>query len=310
MGVLGDKLAAAIQEQKEQEEAAKRNVNNFIWKGPKREIAGMRVQSEVKLMDATPEQLKDFYKHCISMLYSTDKQNPGRYVLKDIVKDQINKCNTELCLRWLENKYMHDDKREAHPRFVICKLLRDYLDSNKDILDKNWKNTLVFPDVFKTCPQEFQDVLIDNVLNGCLDTLGIFDRRHLSLNFITKLGVWFTQPELLELTEKDPKTGKNRDRLDVIRERLGLKASTKIRINQGKGLTYTELRAMLTLKSKKYSDLTTDQLLTLRNKVLYRFSDEIDYHISQWEERIEQLEKVANLKGFSLIDPKNETNAE
>ena len=67
---------------------------------------------------------------------------------------------------------------------------------------------------------------------------------------------------------------------------------------------------MLTLKSKKYSDLTTDQLLTLRNKVLYRFSDEIDYHISQWEEKIEQLEKVANLKGFSLIDPKSETNAE
>ena len=59
---------------------------------------------------------------------------------------------------------------------------------------------------------------------------------------------------------------------------------------------------MLTLKSKKYSDLTTDQLLTLRNKVLYRFLDEIDYHINQWEERIEQLEKVANLKGFSLIN--------
>ena len=49
MGVLGDKLAAAIQEQKEQELAAKNNVNNFVWKGPKREIAGMRVQSEVKL---------------------------------------------------------------------------------------------------------------------------------------------------------------------------------------------------------------------------------------------------------------------
>jgi hypothetical protein len=89
-----------------------------------------------------------------------------------------------------------------------------------------------------------------------------------------------------------------------------LKASTKIRVNQGKGLTYTELRAMLTLKSKKYSDLTTDQLLTLRNKVLYRFSDEIDYHISQWEERIEQLEKVANLKGFSLIDNKETSNVE
>ena len=85
MGVLGDKLASAL-------EAKTNDINSFIWKGPKKEN---RTQDEIKLVDATPDQLKEFYEHCKSMLYSTDKVNPGRYTLKDIVRDQINKCNTE-----------------------------------------------------------------------------------------------------------------------------------------------------------------------------------------------------------------------
>jgi len=299
MGVLGEKLAQAFEEKKRLQEAAKNDINNFIWKGPK---DNNRNQQEIKLLDATPQQLRDFYNHCISMLYSKDAKNPGRYVLKDIVKDQINKCNTELFLRWCENKYLPSNDRKSYPRYLVCSDLRSTLDKNKQLFGKDWKTTLTASTIYSGAPEEFRDVLIDNVLSGCLYDLGIFDRKHLSLNFITKLGVWFTNSELIDLTEKDPQTGKNRNRLEVIKERLGLKNSTKISINQGKGLTYTELRAMLTLKSKKYSDLTTDQLLTLRNKVLYRFLDEIDYHINQWEERIEQLEKVANLKGFSLIN--------
>lgn len=298
MGVLGEKLAQAFEEKKRLKELEKNDINNFVWKGPK---DVNRNQTEIKLLDATPQQLKDFYNHCVSMLYSKDTKNPGRYVLKEIVRDQINKCNTELFLRWCENKYLVTD-RKAWPRYLICSDLRNTLDKNKQAFGKDWKTTLTVSTIYKGAPVEFRDVLIDNVLSGCLYDLGIFDRKHLSLNFITKLGVWFTNTELIDLTEKDPQTGKNRNRLDVIKERLGLKSSTKISINQGKGLTYTELRAMLTLKSKKYSDLTTDQLLTLRNKVLYRFMDEIDYHISQWEDRIEQLEKVANSKGFSLIN--------
>ena len=96
---------------------------------------------------------------------------------------------------------------------------------------------------------------------------------------------------------------KNKDRLEVIKERLRLSSNVVIRVNN-KGLSYTELRAMLTLRSKKYSDLTTDQLLTLRNKVLFRFEDEIDYHISQWEERIRQLKIVAAEKKINLEETK------
>ena len=95
--------------------------------------------------------------------------------------------------------------------------------------------------------------------------------------------------------------------LDVIKERLRLTPSTNIRVNN-KGLSYTELRAMLTLKSKIYSDLTTDQLVSLRNKVLFRFEDEIDYHISQWQERLRQIKLVAEERGVSLETNNNVEN--
>ena len=182
--------------------------------------------------------------------------------------------------------------------------LKTFLDANIEAIPRDqWKIAKV-SEAMDNIPEEFRDVTIENVLDGCLDTLGTFDKRHLSLNFLTKLGVWFTPAELKDLTVKDEVTGKNKDRIKVIIERLRLNPNTQIKVSS-KGLSYAELRSMLTLKVKKYSDLTTEQLLTLRNKVLFRFENEIDYHISQWEERIKQLEMVANSKGFSLLS-KNE----
>ena len=67
------------------------------------------------------------------------------------------------------------------------------------------------------------------------------------------------------------------------------------------GLSFNELRAMVNLKSKKYSELTTDQLTTLRNKVLFKLEDEVMYHIKQWEERIRQIKLVAESKGMTLL---------
>ena len=232
------------------------------------------------------------------MLYSKDKLKPGRYILKDIVKDQIQKCNTELYLRWWENRYQHSE-RKIYPRHLIHQDLKQMLDNNPDALPKEvWDETPISR--VTDIPEEFRDITIANVLDGSIDLLGLFDRRHLSLNFITKLGVWFTPAEMKDLTETD-EVGKTRDRLDVIKERLRLNQNTKIKINC-KGLSYTELRATLLLKNKKYSELTVEQLVELCNKVLFRFEEEIDYHISQWLERIRQIKLVANAKGITLVE--------
>jgi len=295
MGILGDKIAAA--------QVAKSNdINTFVWKGPKKEVNGKMVQEEILLKDASEVQLREFYNHCISMLFSKDKENPGRYTLLSIIKDQRDKCNAELYVRWLENKYKKDqpNPRKEYPRYLYQQDIRTILTNNRETFDKDKLDQYPIEQITSGVPTEFRDVTIALAQDACLGTLGDFNKKHLSLNFITKLGLWFTPAEMKDLTEKD-ENGKTRDRLDVIRERHGLKPVIRLYINP-KGLTYTELRAMLNLKSKsrKYSDLTTDQLVTLRDRVLFFFEEEVEEHIRQWEERKSQILKVAEARGIDM----------
>lgn len=57
MTVLEDKLNVA-------KENRSNDVRTFVWKGAKEEINGNKVQKEIRLVDATPEQLQSFYNHC------------------------------------------------------------------------------------------------------------------------------------------------------------------------------------------------------------------------------------------------------
>ncbi len=291
MGVLGEKLAEAINN----------DINSFVWKGPKKEVAGEIMQPEIKLMEATEEQLNKFYQHCLSMLYSEDKRDPGRYVLLDMVKEQQKKCNIELCLRYIEGKYLNTSGRPFYSRHLYWGDLKNLLDNNTDSISKNSYGEVPISAVTSSSdfPSEFRDITIEDIRDACLDRLGIFNRKHLSLNFITKIGIWFTPQERKELEEYDPTTGKGRDRLQVIRERHNLKSNVRLQTKQS-GLTYAELRAMLNLKTKKYSELTTEQLVLLRNKVLFYFIEELERHIEQWEERISQIKKVCEARNITL----------
>lgn len=48
--------------------------------------------------------------------------------------------------------------------------------------------------------------------------------------------------------------------------------------------------------------MTTEQLSTLRNKVLLRFQREVDGHIYSWKRLQKQIELVAKSKGIDLND--------
>ena len=57
------------------------------------------------------------------------------------------------------------------------------------------------------------------------------------------------------------------------------------------------MRAMITLRpNKKYVDLTTLQLETLRNRILFSLEETVSKHIIAWEERMLQIEQVMNVK--------------
>lgn len=279
--MIKEKLAAAI---------AKKNndINTFVWKGRKVEVNGQLVQDEKKLVDCSEDELRTFYKHCDSMLYNTSKECPGRYVLLDIIEDQRVRCNAELFLRWLEQE-------KSTPRFTFLSSLRVFLDNNKGI---DTKNVFISEALVGGCPAEFARLPIDIVLEGCLDKLGKFNKQHITLTFILKQGLWFTQQESKDLTEKTP-SGEFREKAEVAKERLGLKPSVNLYMTP-KGLSFAQLRAMVNLKSKKYSELTTPQLETLRNRILFSLEDEVKFHIGQWEPRKNQIKMVCDAKGYTL----------
>jgi hypothetical protein len=287
MTLMKDKLQEAI-------EAKNNDIKTFIWKTAKKQDG---TQDIINLADATEEQLNKFYKHCQSMLYSRDNINPGRVVLMDIIKEQRNKCNVELFLRKLESGEICANKKE-YPRYLYLQDVRSYIDAHKEDFPSNELDTITIASCTGGLPREFERININDVLDGCLDNLGIFNNKHITFNFILSLGICLTPAELKEMEEKDDE-GKLKNKLDVIKEKLNIKSSVRLKVKSN-GLNFKELRAMLNLKTKKYSDLTTDQLTLLRNKVLFCLENEIKFHISQWEERIRQIELVAKTKGIQL----------
>lgn len=289
MTVMKDKLMQAIN-------AKNNDIKSFVWKYPRKSDG---TQEEIRLVDATPEQLQQFYNHCRSMLYSTNKQNPGRYVLLDIISEQRRKCNVELFLRKLESGEICADKK-AYPRHLYMQDIRAYMNMHKEDFPANELNNISIAACTGGLPREFERISINEVFEGCFDGLGKFDNKHITFSFLLSLGIYLTPNELKEFDEKD-KDGNTRSKLEVIKERLNIKSNIMLTVKPT-GLNFAEFRAMLNLKPKKYSELTTDQLTALRNKVLFRLENEVQYHIEQWENRINQLKKVAESKGIVLND--------
>lgn len=282
MTVLGDKLSEALNDKAN-------DVNSYVWKGPK--VNG--VQEEIKLVDADYDQLKRFYNHCEQMLYNSDTKNPGRLTLLDIVSDQIQRCRAELLIRWLRAEKQYTNTR-------CLEDLRITIKNNKEILTNETIKVYPIGNILNGIPVEFREVPVSLVMDACLDSLGLFDNSHLTLNFIVKMGLWFTQQEMQkDLYRKDPVTGKAVNRLLVVSKELRLNPSISLKICDT-GLSYAEFRSMCRLKRDKYANLTSDQLRLLSSKVLYRFQNQCESQAKQWKDKMEEIKKVAELKGWDI----------
>lgn len=282
MTVLGDKLREALNDKAN-------DVNSYVWKGPK--VNG--VQEEIKLVDADYDQLKRFYNHCEQMLYNSDAKNPGRLTLLDIVSDQIQRCRAELLIRWLRAEKQYTNTR-------CLEDLRITIKNNKEILTNETIKVYPIGNILNGIPVEFREVPVSLVMDACLDSLGLFDNSHLTLNFIVKMGLWFTQQEMQkDLYRKDPVTGKAVNRLLVVSKELRLNPSISLKICDT-GLSYAEFRSMCRLKRDKYANLTSDQLRLLSSKVLYRFQNQCESQAKQWKDKMEEIKKVAELKGWDI----------
>lgn len=294
MSLMQEKLTEAIK-------AKQNDVKSFVWKFAK--VKGEEKQKELRLVDATPEQLKEFYKHCQSMLYSTDKSNPGRFTLLEIIKEQRAKCNIELFLRGLESGELCKDHR-PYPRYLYLQDINGYMNNHKDDFPADKLDDISIAVFSGGLPREYERISVKEVIEGCLKQLGTFDNKHITFSFILNMGIYLTPEEMKEMDVKD-ENGNTRNKLEVIKEKLNLKSNVFLAVKPG-GLSFKEMRAMLRLHPMShyrpicYSMLTTDQLVALRNKVLFRLEKEVNSHINQWKELIRQIELVASNKNISL----------
>ena len=281
--LMGEKIKAAMDKKLT-------DINTFIWKGNKvLDESGKYRQSEKKLVSMEERELIDCYNHCKTMLFNKDTKNPGRYVVLELIADQKDRCGAELFLRYINQK-------STLSRFSLLDSINDFLSNNKDNF-KNYKP--VVGDAFSNLPTEFIKVPLSLVIDGCLDRLGAFDKKHITRTFILKQGIWLTPSESKDLLESDG-FGEERDRMEVIRERLNIKDVERLYINST-GLNYTQMRAMLNIKpNRKYLDLTTAQLETLRYRILFGLEEAVKEHITAWERRMEEIEMVAESKEFRL----------
>lgn len=282
MTAFGDKLMEALSDKEN-------DINGYIWKGPK--VNG--TQEEIRLIDADFDKLKKFYNHCEQMLNNSDSKNPGRITLLSIVSDQIQRCRAELLIRWLRAEKQYTNTR-------CLEALRNIIKNNKDVLTSETIKEYPIGEIFNGIPVEYREVPVSLVMDACLDVLGLFDSSHLTLNFIVKMGLWFTPQEMQkDLYRKDPETGKAMNRLKVVSEELHLNPSIILRICDT-GLSYSEFKSMCRLRRDKYSNLTSDQLKLLSNKVLYRFQNQCESQAKQWQDKMEEIKKVAELKGWDV----------
>ena len=266
------------------------DINTFIWKGNKvLDATGKYKQTEKKLTAMSEYEINECYDHCKTMLFNKDILNPGRYVVLETISEQKDKIGAELCIRYTGEKY-------GWSRFTLLGMINDFLNNNKESF-KTYKP--IIGDMFSGLPNEFVKIPLNLLIDGCLDRLGAFNKKHITRTFILKQGIWLTPTESKELVETNV-DGAIRDRLEVIRERLNIKEIEKLYINS-KGLNYTQMRAMLNIKpNKKYTDLTTSQLETLRNRILFNLEETVKDHIVAWERRMEEIEMVSEYKGFRL----------
>lgn len=259
----------------------KDNTTEFVW----RDQNG----TNVKMIDMDEVALQKAYTHCNDMLFNRNQYSPGRWQIKKNIQKIYDNCNAELFVRYLLHDCDISSIRTNKDLFELISLHR----KENGVVNSDYITT-----IFKSVPTVYEKVTIENLLDACLDKLDVLNRKIISDKFIINQGIWLTNDEKEELTEYDDQ-GKFRNRLDVIKERLVLN-NVRLRIDP-KGLSYTEFRSLIKLEPfTKISDLPTVTLKLLRDKVLLLLDNDIDHSIEQWTELKEEIEKIAEDKGYEL----------
>ncbi len=250
--------------------------------------------NDIKLMQASSEDIQKWYKHCFEMLYNPNPWSPGKYVVRDNIHKTWDSCNTELFVRYL----LHECDTEIKTKNdILCHINNQRENSEENILDKS------ISILFNGLDPIFEKITVSRLMDACFDKLGILNRKMITDKFILSQGIWLTDEEKVELTEMN-ESGKPRNRMEVIKERLCLSPDIKLRVSPT-GLSFSEFRSLVQLSPlPKISLLSTTALKTLRDKVLLLLDNDLNYHIDKWSTLINNIRRVAEARNISLSDSK------
>lgn len=269
------------------ENSAKALLNTYEWKMPKKlDASGNYTQETIKLINAKDEQLKDFLLHCLTMLHNTDSKFPGRKVLLKIIEEQRQKCNAELFFR--------DYTKDGDRLHLIVEPIKHYLENNN--LVGNVINDLKITDVIDNVPQQYVDLPLNVVISAGEKRLGLYDRTYMTLTFLLNKGIALSESERDRYSDYSES-----EIIESILEEIKLRnTSIPLSFKNSTGLSISQLQYLLPLKKQRYTELPTDILVLLRDKLLVYLENDIKFHIGQWEERINQIEAVAKERGLNL----------
>lgn len=284
------------------------SVESYIWRDKRITSNKDALQLETRMVDMSEEQLQMIYTHCKSMLYNTNPKQLGRMIIADEISTQLDYCGAELALRWFKSLKEKDTDTYLYNNESLLADLRSWV---KTLPIEQQNDNLKLGD-FVQVPIELKNVTINAITKACMDTLGSFNHSKITKSFICeKLGVYFTQSELKKIDRDLSDNGINPNKISIkskinnhVLFPLGLVGVT-VNINP-KGLNQKEFEDMINMKKYKgfktckYSELSSSQLHTLHSKVLYLLEERTLFQAQGWKDLMEQIEEVAEYKGFKL----------
>lgn len=289
-------------------------INTAIWR--EKPVNGEIVERKLSVYDN--EHLNSFYNLCYSMLYSNDKHNPGKVVMLADINKQIESCNVTLFIRWIKSKL-------GKSEYTLNKMFEDFV--NKHINEHPNIKSYQMKDLMGNCPDEFSSITISQVMNGCVEALGAFNKRKITKSFLYRIGVYISDEDNKSLvpTKEERSVIANYYNLknipykvskrglpivskcDVMKLRLGVKLNEDLRFNM-KGLSFSEFKAAISLNNcERYTNMTQEQLLVLRNRLLPMIKATLTKQIESWKKRMRNIEVVAQSKGYLLTTPTGKT---
>lgn len=266
---------------------AMNSINSFVWINKKGD--------SIRMVDMPADQLQEAAKHCYEMLYNETSYNVGRLIVRKNIHSIWDSCNAELFARHL----LYECNVGFKSRKDILDCINNYrAQADCDILD------LSVNVIFNGLPPIYEKVTIRRLMDACFDKLDVFNRKIINDKFLLYQGIWLTNQEKNDLTEKD-ENGVMRDRKEVICERLGLnKINPKMLRFNPTGLSYAEFRSIVQLSPlTKVSTLPSTTLETLRDKILLLLDNDLDHHINKWNTLLKNCKAVAERRHIPLDLP-------